>query len=156
MHGHPTPLIRAAACALFVLLAGASRVEAAQCSVAATSVVFGTYNVFSSSPVDSTGTIVLRCNGGARNVLIAITKGQSLTFVPRQLAKATEKLAYNLFLDAARTSVWGDFSGGTSGHIEANPPNNQDLVVTVYGRIPPGQDISAGSYSDSVTVVVNF
>jgi spore coat protein U-like protein len=30
------------------------------------------------------------------------------------------------------------------------------VSVTVYGRIPPGQDISAGSYSDTVTVVVNF
>lgn len=156
MHGRPTALIRAAACALFVLLAGARGAEAAQCSVSATSVIFGTYNVFSSSPVDSTGTVVLRCNGGAKNVLIAITRGQSATFLPRQLAKGAEKLAYNLFRDAARTSVWGDFSGGTSGHIEVNPPNNDNLDVTVFGRIPPGQDISAGSYSDTVTVVVNF
>ncbi len=112
--------------------------------------------MFSAAPVDSTGTIVYQCNGGAKNLLITVSKGQSPTFVPRQLGKAIERLSYNLFLDAARSSVWGDLSSGTSGHMDANPPNKQDVTVTVYGRIPPGQDISAGSYSDTVTVVLNF
>jgi spore coat protein U-like protein len=118
--------------------------------------VFGSYNVFSSSPVDSTGTIVYRCSGDVDGVLIAITKGQSPTFLPRQLEKGAEELSYNLYRDAARTLVWGDFSSGTSAYIQIDPPNNQNVSLTVFGRIPPGQDISAGSYSDTVTVVVLF
>jgi spore coat protein U-like protein len=156
MHRFRVALIRIAAAAATLLIAGADPAEAAKCSVSATAVVFGTYNVFNTAPVDSTGTIVYECNGGARNVMIAITKGLSSTFAPRELASGTERLAYNLFRDAARTNIWGDFSGGSSAYIDANPPNKQDITLTVYGRIPSGQDVRAGSYADTVTVVVNY
>ena len=156
MHRFALALIRVAACTAVVLVAGTARLEAAKCSVSTTSLVFGSYNVFSPAPVDSTGTISYECNGGAKTVLITMTRGQSVTFLPRQLGKATESLTYNLFLDAARTTVWGDFSAGTSARSDVEPPNNHEVAVTIYGRIPAGQDISAGSYSDTVTVVVNF
>ena len=35
-------------------------------------------------------------------------------------------------------------TGGTSLYWDFDPPNNQNVTVTIYGRIPPGQDISAG------------
>lgn len=155
MHGLASSVARIAACAGIVLLAGAARAEAAICSLSTTSIVFGSYNVFSSAPVDSTGTVTYNCNGNT-NVLITITKGQSMTFLPRELQKGTERLAYNLYRDAARTTVWGDFTGGTSAHTDLSPAKKEDVSITVYGRIPPGQDISAGSYTDSVTVVLNF
>jgi spore coat protein U-like protein len=156
MPGLRSSVIRIAVCAALVLLAGVSRTEAAGCSVSTSPLVFGTYNVFSATPVDSTATVSYRCNGNADGVLVAITKGQSPTFLPRQLGKGTERLSYNLFRDAARTSVWGDFTGGTSALNDLNPPNNKEVDVTIFGRIPPGQDISAGSYADTVTVVVLF
>lgn len=156
MHGLAGAVIRIAACAAVVLLGSAARVDAANCSMSTTSIVFGTYNVFSPAPVDSTGSVTYRCNGNTPGVLVTISKGQSATFLPRQLGKGTERLGYNLFLDAARTSVWGDFTGGTSAYIDSDPDKKQDITVPVYGRIPPGQDISAGSYTDSVTVVMNF
>ena len=156
MHGLRRSVVRIAVCAALVILAGVSRAEAANCSFSTTSIVFGTYNVFSSAPVDSTGSVSYRCTGSTSGVLITMTKGQSATFLPRQLGKGTERLAYNLFRDAARTTVWGDFTGGTSAYIDLDPPKKEDLTVTVFGRIPPGQDISAGSYTDSITVTMNF
>ena len=155
MHGLASSVARIVACAGVVFLAGAARVEAANCSLSTTSIVFGAYNVFSSAPVDSTGTVTYNCNGNT-NVLITMTKGQSMTFLPRELQKGTERLAYNLYRDAARTTVWGDFTGGTSAHTDLSPLKKEDVSITVYGRIPPGQDVSAGSYTDSVTVVLNF
>jgi spore coat protein U-like protein len=156
MYGLRRSVVRIAACAAVVLLAGVSRAEASNCSFSTTSIAFGTYNVFSPAPVDSTGSVVYRCSGNTPGVLITITKGQSATFLPRQLGKGTERLAYNLYRDAARTTVWGDFTGGTSAFTDIDPPKKEDLTVTVYGRIPPGQDISAGTYTDTVTVVMNF
>jgi spore coat protein U-like protein len=156
MHRVTGSVIRIAVTAAFVLLAGATTVAAANCSLSTTSIAFGTYNVFSSAPVDSTASVNYHCIGTTPAVLITISTGQSGTFLPRQLGKGTERLAYNLFRDAARTTVWGDFTAGTSAHIDVNPPKKDDLTVTVYGRIPPGQDISAGAYTDSVTVVMNF
>ena len=140
--------------ALFLL--GTASAEAAKCTITTTPVVFGTYNVFTASPQDSTGTVVYNCNGGAKNIWVTISRGLSSTFNPRQMAKGAERLGYNLFLDPARTSVWGDLTGGTSVHTNANPPNNDDTTATIYGRIPAGQDISAGAYSDVVSVEINF
>jgi spore coat protein U-like protein len=155
MRGLTSSVVRIAACAAVVLAAGAARVEGANCSVSTTPVVFGAYNVFSSAPVDSTGSVTYSCNGNLNFVLITMTKGRSTTFQPRQLGKGTERLDYNLFRDPARTVVWGDFTGGTWAYTDINP-EKQSTTVTVYGRIPPGQDISAGSYTDTVTVVINF
>ncbi len=156
MHDYALSLIRFAACAVVILLASPARVDASQCSISTTQVIFGTYNVFSASPVDSTGTVSYRCNGNVQGLLITITKGHSGTFQPRTLTKGLEKLSYNLFRDAARTSIWGDFTGGTSAFIDLDPPKNENVSLTVYGRVPPAQDISAGAYSDTVTVEVNF
>jgi hypothetical protein len=41
----------------------ASDAHAQACTISATSVNFGTYNVFNGSDVDSTGTVTYRCNG---------------------------------------------------------------------------------------------
>lgn len=143
-------------CLAVCLFGGAARASAAGCTVSTTPVVFGTYNVFSTAPTDSTGTIVYRCNGNVDGVLITITRGQSATFLPRQMNKGSEKFSYNLYRDAARSSVWGDYSSGTSGLIDLRIPHNQNQSATIYGRIPAQQDISAGSYADTVSVVVNF
>jgi spore coat protein U-like protein len=141
--------------AVVLVLATPAAARAATCSISTTSVVFGSYSVFSTTPVDSTGTVTYRCSGSA-SVSITITRGQSSTFNPRTLAKGTEKLSYGLFLDAARTIIWGDASGGTQTYFNGSAPNNRDVTVTIHGRIPSGQDVASGAYTDTVTVVVQF
>jgi spore coat protein U domain-containing protein, fimbrial subunit CupE1/2/3/6 len=135
---------------------GASTAYAApSCTISTTSVNFGSYNVFTGSATDSTGTVTIDCNGGAHNIVVTLSKGASSSFNPRTMTKGSEALSYNLFSDAARTSIWGDGSGGTSTYTNANPPN-APFNVTVYGRVPAGQDVSAGVYSDTVSAVINF
>src|SRR5919107_5441062 len=126
--------------------------RASNCSVTATSIAFGSYDVFSAAPLDSVGTISYRCLGNA-NATITISRGQSSTFGPRILAKGAERLSYNLFLDAARTIVWGDASGGTQPYVDGDAPNNQTVTIPIYGRIPADQDVSAGVYSDTVVAI---
>ena len=147
-------LIAAAALAMSAL--GVGRSDAATCNVESTSVAFGTYNVFATAPVESTGAVLLNCNGGAKNVRVSISRGQSGSYAPRALRRATESLGYNLFLDASRSTVWGDGTGGSSAYLVGNPPNNKNTDITIYGRIFAGQDISAGAYSDSVAVTIDF
>jgi spore coat protein U-like protein len=129
---------------------------APSCTISATSVNFGSYNVFTASATDSTGSVTISCNGSAHNVVVSLSKGSSTTFNPRTMLKGTETLSYNLYRDAARTSIWGDGTGGTSTYTNANPSNNSDIIVTIFGRVPAGQDVTAGSYSDTVSAVINF
>ena len=126
------------------------------CTISANSVSFGNYNVFSGTALDSTGTITYRCNSAAANITIALSKGASSTFNPRVMTKASESLGYNLFLNAARTTIWGDGTSGTSVYTRANPPNNNNVNVTIYGRVPADQDVSAGSFGDTISATINF
>jgi spore coat protein U-like protein len=134
----------------------ASDAHAQACTISATSVNFGTYNVFNGSNVDSTGTVTYRCNGSAHNITVGLTQGASATFSLREMQKGSEVLTYNLFLDASRTTIWGDGTSGTSQYQIGNPPNNTNVNLTVYGRVAAGQDVSAGTFSDTITAVINF
>ena len=148
-------LIFASLAALVVL--NASEAHAApSCTISSTSVNFGSYNVFTGSATDSTGSVTINCNGSAHNIIVPLSQGASSTFNPRTMQKGGETLTYNLYRDAARTTIWGDGTGGTSTYTNANPPNNGDVNLTVYGRVPAGQDVSAGTYSDTVAAVINF
>lgn len=142
-----------------VWLIGASNVSAqggASCTISVTSVALGSYNVFSSTAVDSTGTIDYSCNNNAHNISISLSQGSSSSFSPRTLRKGSETLYYNLYRNAARTDIWGDGTGGTSVYTRGNPPNNTTVSLTIYASIPAQQDVSAGNYSDTVSAVINF
>ena len=126
------------------------------CDISTTGVSFGTYNVFSATPLDSTGSVSYKCTGNAANITIALDRGGAPSFNPRQMLKGTEALNYNLYRDAARTTIWGDGTGGTSVYSDPNPPNGLTTPVTIYGRIPAGQDVSAGTYTNTVTATITF
>lgn len=147
-----TPGIAAFAFALVVLIPG--RVEAA-CSITTTGVSFGTYDVFDTSPVDSTGSVRYQCSGSTGTFTISLGTGSGSTFQPRTMGSGPNRLSYNLYLDAARTSIWGDATGGTSWFM-ASVASGKPVTLTVFGRIPPGQDVAAGSYTDTIIVTIQF
>jgi spore coat protein U-like protein len=139
-----------------VLLASDAFAQSPSCTISSTSVNFGNYNVFNGTALDSTGTITYRCNAAAANITVTLSKGASSTYNPRVMTKGAETLQYNLYTNAARTTIWGDGTGGTSVYTRANPPNNSNVNVTIYGRVPAGQDVSAGSFADTISATVNF
>jgi spore coat protein U-like protein len=120
------------------------------------SINFGNYDVFSTVPVDSTGTIQILCDVTAPHVVISIGPSQnSGRFNPRQMKhlSSSHLLSYNLYTDAGRTVIWGDGTGGTST-VTQKATKNTPLNITLFGRIPPGQDAYAGSYGETVTVTI--
>ena len=156
MTGGTRAIVRTLMAAMAVLFCTA-RADAAVCSITTTPVAFGTYDVFSSTPTDTTGSVSFTCNGSARNVVVTLSQGSSSTFNPRKMTgPSSETMNYNLYLDAACNVIWGDGTSSTSTYTNANPPNNIPIVVTIYGRISAGQDVRAGTYTDTVTAIVNF
>ena len=129
----------------------------AACSVSTTNINFGTYDVFSITPKDSTGTITVTC-GSPPPPHVTITIGSSPNsggFIPRKLksVSGTNFLNYNLFTDSSMGSVWGDGTSGTSTVPKVVTPG-RPVIATVYGRIPAKQDVSSGTYSETLTVTV--
>ena len=72
------------------------------------------------------------------------------------MTKGGEALGYNLYMDASRTTIWGDGTSGTSAYSRNNPPNGTNVSLPVYGRVGAAQDVSAGTYSDTVLATINF
>jgi len=146
------PGIAAFALALVLLLPGLSE---GACSITTTGVSFGAYNVFDSTPVDSTGSVRYQCSGSTVSFTIRLSTGSGATFNPRSMLVGASALNYNLYLDAARISIWGDGTSGTSFFLATNP-SGKAVNVPIFGRILAGQDVAAGSYSDSIVVTIQF
>ena len=142
------------ALAVLMVLSWSSHAEAA-CTISASGINFGTYSVFSATPDDATGTVTVDCTNTDNNVSVTFSAGASGTFAARTMKKGAEALSYNLFAEASRTTVVGDGTSGSVYFFSAHP-GNPPQTITLYGRIPALQDVSIGSYTDTVLASVNF
>ncbi len=69
------------------------------------------------------------------------------------MANGPATLNYSMFRDAARTLNWGD----TVGVDTVSGVGGGGVIPhTVYGRIPTGQFVATGPYSDTVTITVTY
>ncbi|NII09428.1 spore coat U domain-containing protein [Oleiagrimonas sp. C23AA] len=148
-----------------ILSLGAAPSRAALCgtaldpvTISATSVNFGTYDASAPSPSLSTGNVRLAC-GYTFALLpaatIRLSRGQGPNYATRRMMAGGQSLRYNLFTSSARTSVWGDGSGG-SQMVTVAALLAASMNLTVYGSVAPGQYVRAGAYSDQITVTVEY
>jgi spore coat protein U-like protein len=167
--GHPRPrqgnlLVSLTAALLAAILSLTSTPATAlglNCTASATGVDFGNYNPTNSSPTDATGNVHVFCTVLLVSVLaqtnISLSTGGG-TYADRKMSSGAELLSYNLYKEATHTTVWGDGTGGTGIWTD----NTLILVLgtsidhTIYGSIPAGQYVAAGSYSDTITVTVEY
>lgn len=145
-------------CLAFCLLLSSADSWAA-CVVTAPTLSFGPYDGLSGAPATTSATAVVTCNE-APPPTVTMELGPSAVsggFFPRQMRQdgGSDRLSYNFYTTAGAGAVWGDGTGGTvtqSARVNRGKP----WVVTIYGFVPAGQDVSAGSYSDTLTVTINF
>jgi spore coat protein U-like protein len=88
-------------------------------------------------------------------IVVQLGAGSAGAFSPRTMLRSGEPLNYNLYLDAARTQVWGNGTSGTSTHSNSNFALFP-VVVPIYARIFAGQNVTVGSYSDTVVATIVF
>ena len=89
------------------------------------------------------------------SAMIWLGPGLHATGWSRRMASGTSRLGYQVYLDASRTRLWGDGSGGTSVWQEVLLGNGMDRVE-YFGHVPAGQYVAPGSYSDTLVVTVVF
>jgi spore coat protein U-like protein len=105
------------------------------------------------TPLDSMVTGSLTCTATTA-VAVALSPGLCGSYATKKLGSGPNKrLNCNLYLDAARPLVWGDGTSPTR-NVTATVVGNITFTGTVYGRIPAGQNFSAGAYTDTITVTV--
>jgi len=121
------------------------------CDVTANPMNFSAYDPSVPYDASAVGTISVACSSPEILVISLIT---SDTCARRYLRFGLNRLAYNLYQDSGHSIVWGSL----------NPICGQELTTallsrsqfSVYGLIPRAQNVLAGTYSDAVTIQVNF
>lgn len=126
------------------------------CVATATGVSFGGYDPQSAAPDDAVGSVTIECPTGRPNLfpVVSLSPGSSGDFNSREMRAAGTSLQYNLYTDATRVQVWGDGSAGTASVTV--PVVSRWGSRSVYGRIPAGQLVTAGTYSDIIVVTVEY
>ncbi|EOW1326301.1 spore coat U domain-containing protein [Klebsiella aerogenes] len=124
---------------------------------------FGTLNFGSMSSLYSN--VDVASSAGAGSIVVACTPGMAISLAldyginggsaaQRYMSNSTgNTLAYQLFQDANRSTVWGT---GAQAYSVASFPNTTQ-TYTVYGRLFATNGFPAqGSYSDTVTVTLTY
>jgi len=120
-------------------------------------ITFNPYDVFATSTDNASTSYAINCTKGS-TPSITIDGGQHASggnrFMSDNSGNAAGLLQYNLFEDSGNTAAW---PLGTAVNVPANgSASTETTTVTVSGVIPNGQDVEVGSYSDSLTVTLNF
>jgi spore coat protein U-like protein len=128
---------------------------AAKCTIGAFSIAFGTYDPFSATPLDQTGTVTINCTKGTSGVLSLNLGANPLGVVRRMQDVGTTGnfLTYEIYNDATRTTVWNAVNTVTLG---PSASKNTALTATAYGRVLAGQDAAVLSYQDTLVATVTF
>jgi spore coat protein U-like protein len=138
---------------------------AVSCVASSTSTAFGIYNQLSATPTYANGNVQVTCtllSGGATtvNLVSSYSAGSSGSYATRTMLSGVNMLNYNLYFDAAYTSIRGNGTGGSAtggATLNLTPANPSGTATgTIYGRIPAGQDVAAGTYSDTIVVTITY
>lgn len=141
---------------------------AAHCTVSAPTLAFGSYDPIganASAVLDGTTTATFTCTKKSAGVYVTADTGANPTHATGTCAVATctramadgsgDYLSYDLYTDSGHTVVWNTTNSG--GHTyQPTFDTSTTATATVYGEIPAGTQVPAGSYSDSVTMTINF
>jgi spore coat protein U-like protein len=130
------------------------------CLITAGALGFGAYDPVSanaSTPLDGSATLTVTCTQGAAAKIMlgqgAHQDSGSTDGTPvRRMLAGSNYLSYQLYKDVAGGVVWGN----TDGTHVAYTGTGGSGSVAVYGRVAGGQNVPAGSYTDTVLATINF
>ncbi len=116
------------------------------------------------SGTDKSTTLSVTCTNGATGVTVALTTASQASATDGSGSFGGDqfglnKISYGLFQDSAHSIPWGS---GTNARSKDDASQNLGTgaaqTLTVYGHIPPQPTVvlTAGQYTDTVTVTVNF
>ncbi len=122
------------------------------CNLTTASMDFGTYQAGATANLDVTGSIrYTQCVG--LTLTLELGPGANPSGTTRRMrSDAGGFLTYEIYKNSARTSVFGS---GTAG-LTLTAPTSGAQTVSIFGRIPAGQTVAPGTYSDTVAITLTF
>lgn len=121
------------------------------CEIQPGTLAFGAYDPLSATPRDATATIAISCTR-ATPYAVALGAGNHAAGAARQMSgPGGGLLRYELYADPARAIVWN-----ATSTVTGTTPSTAPIPLVVFGRVPAGQLVQAGAYSDVVQSTINF
>ncbi|MCL6609822.1 MAG: spore coat U domain-containing protein [Geminicoccaceae bacterium] len=121
------------------------------CSLSGGTLAFGTYTAGQTSDLDVQGAInYVNCPAGT--LVFELDNGANASGSQRRMRSGNNFLNYEIFRTSTRNSQWR--TGADAVQVQLLQPGNGS--VPVYGRIPAGQAVPPGNYSDTVTITLRF
>jgi spore coat protein U-like protein len=125
------------------------------CNVSTTNLDFGTQTDLSTAKL-ATNSIYITCTPGTAYT-IGMSNGTSGATSPalRKMTNATttDFVGYGIYLDAARTQVWGN---GVTGAMPSTTGNGLAQSFTGYGLVPAQATPTPLDYTDTVIVTITY
>ena len=127
------------------------------CRLSVPPLSFGIYDPLdgnSAQPADASTIITVTCtrSTGAA-VSFDFGLNASTGDIRAMSGPATERLEYQIYRDSAHSQVWSQ--GDNAVRVVSRGINDAEQL-TVFGRIPPRQEVGPGAYSDLLTATVDF
>jgi spore coat protein U-like protein len=122
------------------------------CNISANPLNFG---IYSGSLITSATTISVNCNSTTSyNVGLNAGTGPGATVTTRAMTGVGgAALGYSLYSNSAMTANWGQTVGVDT---VSGTGNGLPQSLTVYGKIPGGQTVVPGSYTDTITATITY
>jgi spore coat protein U-like protein len=121
------------------------------CALSGGTLAFGNYVSGQTTNLDVQGSInYVNCPVGT--LIFELDNGANANGSQRRMKSGSNYLNYQIFKTSARNSNWG--TGADAVQIQVLQAGSGS--VAVYGRIPAGQTVPPGSYSDTVTITLTF
>jgi spore coat protein U-like protein len=134
---------------------------AATCTIPSADVAFGTYDPLAGQPRDTNGSLQVTCTGSpgesVKYVLMLVSPGGKRTI--SNTGNKQGALQFNLYLDVARTQIWGDGTNGTNVISDSLVLNGSSATHThtIYGRIMGGQNrATVGAYRETFMISLAY
>jgi spore coat protein U-like protein len=125
------------------------------CRLSITDLAFGNYDPLldnADRPLDGAAQLQMVCTKNSQ-ASVMFDSGQHGVGSNRGMVLGSDRVSYDLFRDSARTQHWADSADAL--HVTGTGSRDPQQF-TVFGRVPGGQAVGAGAYSDIVTASVDF
>ena len=141
---------------------------ATTCSSSNVALAFGPYLSIVAAPLDAQANLIVTCkrtvpdvSPAKTTIVVALGPSQGSNSIQnRQMFSGgtADLLNYNVYLDSGRISVWGNTTGVDTASRSLNVPNNgtASATFTFYGRVFALQNVTPGTYGDSLLITVNY
>ncbi|MGH8397838.1 MAG: Csu type fimbrial protein [Gammaproteobacteria bacterium] len=147
--------------------------HAYHCTFSKNNLQFGVYDPFSSSPNDTTSSIVVTCTSQNNDNGLAFTVNFTVNFTPGNSGTATQEymlnndtpqvqMNYNIYADPAHTLILGPGYNQISGSITVpagSSGTSNSETFTVYGEVPAHLTTltsGANPYADTLTALLSY